>query len=238
MGNAESAGMTEDQWGGRHGWTAPDLQLRKLLFWEYGRFARLTLGSNYGDLMSCYDRIKARFSNIAAQKFGMWKENCISRTKTLEGSIHRVKTAAGVSDRYYMNEPNEALEHKNMIEGEGQGKGDVGTLWDIISHILLTAHSNLVPGVLMKSTDGTIECCRINDGYIDDVDNLSDAPSTNRAAECLQRLQHTAQCWSAIVMVAGQIMGFTKVDIPCLLLWQWVATLCMPTAVILRAMWY
>ena len=89
-------------------------------------------------------------------------------------------------------------------------KGNVGTLWDIISHILLTAHSNLVPGVIMESSDGTIKQRRVNDGYIDDVDNLADAPTTNRAAECMERITKTTQCWATIVMVAGQIMDFHK----------------------------
>ena len=68
MSHAEATGINNDQWGGRFGRTAPDLQLRKMMFWEYGRYARKTLGANYGDLMSCYDRVKARFSNICAQK--------------------------------------------------------------------------------------------------------------------------------------------------------------------------
>jgi hypothetical protein len=74
----------------------------------------------------------------------------------------------------------------------------------------MTAHSNLVPGVLMQSADRKIEQRRVNDGYIDDVDNLADAPSTNRAPECIERLTLTAQIWAAIVMVSGQIMGFHK----------------------------
>ena len=40
----------------------------------------------------------------------------------------------------------------------------------------------------MISVDKKIKQCRVNDGYIDDVDNLSDAPETNRAPECIERL--------------------------------------------------
>jgi hypothetical protein len=210
MSEAEATGIHGDQWGGRFGRTAPDLQLQKMMFWEYGRFARLTLGANYGDLQSCYDRIPAFFSNMAAQKKGMWKENCISRAVTLLGSKRHIKTAAGISAGSYKNEAPQLNELKDLIEGEGQGKGDVGTLWDIISHILLTAHSNLVPGVLMMSANKKIEQRRVNDGYIDDVDNLADAPVTNRAPECIDRITQTAQMWAAIVVISGQIMGFHK----------------------------
>jgi hypothetical protein len=52
--------------------------LRKMMFWEYGLFARLMLGSTFGDLQSCYDRIMTFFSNIASRKKEMLKENCIS----------------------------------------------------------------------------------------------------------------------------------------------------------------
>jgi hypothetical protein len=133
MSEAEATGIHGDQWGGRYGRTAPDLQLRKMMFWEYGRFARLTLGGNYGDLMSCYDRIMSFFSNIAAQKKGMWKENCICRALTLLHSERHIKTAAGVSKECYKNDAPELNTRSFLIEGEGQGKGDVGTLWDIIS---------------------------------------------------------------------------------------------------------
>ena len=73
-----------------------------------------------------------------------------------------------------------------------------------------TAHSNLVPGVLMQSTYRKVQQRRVNDGYIDDVDNLADAPATNRAPECIKRITMTAQIWATIVMVSGQIMGFHK----------------------------
>ena len=86
MCNAESTGINGDQWGGRHGRTAPDLQIRKVLFWEYGRNARLTLGDHYGDLMSCYDRKKVALSNIVAQKKGMYIQNCISHALTMIGA--------------------------------------------------------------------------------------------------------------------------------------------------------
>ena len=87
--------------------------------------------------------------------------------------MRHIKAAAGISKESYKNEKEDLLMHRNLIEGECQGKGDVGTLWDIIYHILLTAHSNLVPGVTMESTDGSITQRRVNDGYIHDVDNLS-----------------------------------------------------------------
>ena len=109
MAEAELTGINGDQWGGRHGRTAPDLHVWKVLFWEYGRNARLTLGGHYGELMSCYDRKRVPLSNIAAQKKGMYTENCISRTLTMLGAERFVKTAAGVSTASYRNEPNDPI---------------------------------------------------------------------------------------------------------------------------------
>ena len=40
---AETTGIHPDQWEGRRGRTTPDLQTRKVLFWEYGRFSRKML---------------------------------------------------------------------------------------------------------------------------------------------------------------------------------------------------
>jgi hypothetical protein len=62
----------------------------------------------------------------------------------------------------------------------------------------------------MRSADNSIQQCRVNDGYIDDIDNLADAPETNRAPECILRLTQSAQCWATLVLVAGHILGFHK----------------------------
>ena len=62
----------------------------------------------------------------------------------------------------------------------------------------------------MTSVDGELEERRINDGYIDDVDNLGDAPVTNRAPECLEQIIHSAQTWSTLVLIFGQLLGLHK----------------------------
>jgi hypothetical protein len=118
-------------------------------------------------------------SNIAARKKGIWKENCISPYFTQNVKLRLLAP--------------QLHERRDLIEGEGQGKIDVSTLWDIISHVLLTAHSNLAPGVLMQYADRALQQRRVNDGYIDDVDNIL----------------------ATTVMVSGQIMGFHKGAIPC-----------------------
>ena len=57
----------------------------------------------------------------------MYTENCISHALTMIGAERFIKTAAGVSLVPYRNEPDDPK--PDMIKGEGQGKGDVGTLW-------------------------------------------------------------------------------------------------------------
>jgi hypothetical protein len=55
MPNAEKSGLSPDQWGGRNNWSAPACALRKLLAWEYARFAKTILVSFLADLQSNFD---------------------------------------------------------------------------------------------------------------------------------------------------------------------------------------
>ena len=66
MWNAEQSGVSSDQWGGRPNRSAPDCATRKLVYWEYGRYMKITLSSFFGDLASCFDRMKTSLSSIVA----------------------------------------------------------------------------------------------------------------------------------------------------------------------------
>jgi hypothetical protein len=57
MGDAESSGLNPNQWGGLANRTATMCATRKLLLWEYARYARKTTASFFGDLSSCFDRV-------------------------------------------------------------------------------------------------------------------------------------------------------------------------------------
>ena len=78
MWNAEQSGISTDQWGGRPNRSAPDCATRKLVYWEYGRYMKIPLASFFGDLASCFDRMKTSLSSIVAMRKGMPKSACLS----------------------------------------------------------------------------------------------------------------------------------------------------------------
>ncbi len=120
MWKSEATGISPDQWGGRPIQSAPDCATRKVITWDYARFLKKTVGSFFGDLASCFDRIKRGLSNVVTMKKGIPQSICVSRSKTINNSKCKVKTAHGVSEVTYQQE-----DHEYYIDGEVQGKGDV-----------------------------------------------------------------------------------------------------------------
>jgi hypothetical protein len=119
MPNAESVGMTPNQWGGRKGRSAITCALRKLLTWEYFRYAKETIAAFPGDLQSNFDRMLAPINSIISMKKGMPKSACRCRAAMVESFERPVRTAEGTSIATYKYE-----EGETRMGGEVQGKPD------------------------------------------------------------------------------------------------------------------
>ena len=146
MRNAEASGITSDQWGDRANRSAPDCATRKLLTWEYKRYMKQTMGSFFGDLASCFDRMKTCLSSILSMKKGMPKSICLSRSTTVRNMKRQIRTAAGTTEETYQYEPGT---DEFQLDGEIQGKGDVMCHWTNVSDSILQVHRKHTAGVTL-----------------------------------------------------------------------------------------
>ena len=76
MWKTKASGITPNQWGGRANRLAPDCASRKVLTFGYKWFMRQPIGSLFGDLSSCFDRMFPKILNALAMKKGMTQSVC------------------------------------------------------------------------------------------------------------------------------------------------------------------
>eukprot|EP00956_Cyclotella_meneghiniana_P036769 scaffold130371_cov40-Cyclotella_meneghiniana.AAC.1 len=142
MPNAEKAGLSSNQWGGRRGRGAIACAMRKLMTWEYFRFVKETVLSFPGDLQSNFDRMIPSFNSIISMKYGMSRNAARCRAATVEAFERSIRTAAGTSERIYRHEEGDV-----KLGGEIQGKPDNMQLWAMESSLLLNMHEKHCHGV-------------------------------------------------------------------------------------------
>ena len=98
------------------------------------------------------------------------------------------------------------------MNGEVQGKGDVASLWCLMSHTILTAHSALHTPIEMT---GATKGCKVeknNDAFVDDTDGYAEANISDCEAEkeAVRSLQQKAQSWARLIAVLGGAIAFHK----------------------------
>ena len=119
MANAEIAGISSSQWGGRPNCSAPDCATRKLLTSEYARYTFITIALFFGDLASCFDRMTTPISSMLAMKKGAPPSMCQSRSFTVRNMRRCIRTAFGTTLAIYGK-----AEGDTPLTGEIQGKAE------------------------------------------------------------------------------------------------------------------
>ncbi|KAL7505232.1 hypothetical protein ACHAXN_004474 [Cyclotella atomus] len=207
MENAGQDGLTDEQWGGRRNRSSVDAAMLKLLTFECAQIKKATIADTMYDLVACFDRMKARLSNVIAQRALVDKKILIARATVIERLRRSVKTGLGISVCTYGQEDGE-----KYIDGEVQGKGDVPSLWGKTSDTLLRAHAMGTSGLELKSPDRTkcIKCHNVC--FVDDNNGLvsADHDSELPTDEAKDKMQHSAQRWNNIVNIPHQTVAFHK----------------------------
>lgn len=143
MDNAESSGLSDEQWGSRRNRMALDPAMKNLMTFEYGRYMRATIAMFAADLTACFDRVYPALSNVVCGKFGMDINVLKCKGLTMDKMEHSVRTGHGVSINTYGNRPGQPKK-----AGEGQGKGDVAITYALQSSTLLDAHANFMKDLI------------------------------------------------------------------------------------------
>ena len=102
------------------------------------------MGSFFGDLALCFDRMKTSLSTIVAMQKGMPRSVCLSTSKTMQNMTMQVRTTAGTSKDHYTNVPGETA-----IAGEKQGTATAMALWTLQSDSILQTHRRTTTGISM-----------------------------------------------------------------------------------------
>ena len=97
MWNAETSGISDEQWGGRPNRTALDTACKKLLMLDYARSTYKTIAMFANDATACFDRMVPGVSSLIARKFGVSSAIMQCRNETINSLERNVRTGCGDS---------------------------------------------------------------------------------------------------------------------------------------------
>ena len=100
----------------------------------------------------------------------------------------------------------------DVMNGEVQGKGDVASLWCLMSHTILEAHTDLHKPITMMGATNKVVVQKNNDAFVDDTDGYAEAVERgdNAEEEAIKSLQEKAQSWAKLIAVLGGSIAFNK----------------------------
>ena len=102
MWNAETSGISNEQWGGRPNQTALDTACKKLLTLDYARTTYKTIVMFANDATACFDRMVPGVSLLIARTFGVSSSIMECRNATLASLECNIRTGYGDSQETYM----------------------------------------------------------------------------------------------------------------------------------------
>ena len=197
------------QRGGLHGQQATDCVLGQILTCNIMRETR-TNGVLFNvDASGCFDREIARLNTIVCRRAGLPRSACTTNCRALDQARHHVKTANGISDDSYGNEDN------LRTFGEGQGKGNAGSNWTLISSTALKTLSENAPGMSLECPRRKRKVIRHADMFVDD---LNGGVTSEHAGEDFEteieliRRDATryAQVWEHLLFITGGSQNLQK----------------------------
>ena len=141
-------------------------------------------------------------------KYGVAPTVMKSRNLVMEAMQHIVRTKYGESTLRYMQENGDFA-----LAGETQGKGDVASLWSILSHTLLRAHQVMHEGIKLHHVNQETCISKNNDSFVDDTDAMASVlRSTYYQSEkaTVAHLEQGAQLWATLINASGGAIAYHK----------------------------
>jgi hypothetical protein len=209
--------MAKEQWGGRRGRSSIDLAASKILASEINRLNR-TDGSTFeSDLAQCFDRIAAPCGNLALRQQGLPEEIAALWSNTRQQQRHHTKTGKGVSDDFHVHTD------QTPLHGTGQGAGDSGCRWNVITSIVISAYNKRMAQTSVI-TDPTlnITVARGISAFIDDATLYTNYAQPTKYDKMLSDTQRNGQLWEQLVHISGGKLNIDKCSI-CIFEWTFDA---------------
>lgn len=154
--------IATEQSGGRPNRSAIDEATKTVMLYETCRLQRRTGGIMYNDAKACFDRIIENISNISCMREGLPIEIAKLHNQTFKNIKYYIKHRGGIGEK-----PNQHSD-EDPFYGVGQGSGDAGTRWGLISDCIIWAYNKLssdakITGPISKLTIN--EKCQL---FVDD----------------------------------------------------------------------
>jgi hypothetical protein len=189
---AEDCGtIPMSQWGSRPNRSSMDAILLNCLSYDGLSLLRHSaIIFNY-DCKAAFDCMVPSIGGIALRCLGASSAAVSALLQTLQQMKYKVQTVLGVSERSFSNED-------DWVLGTLQGSGASPCLWLAITCVLLGALRKQSPGITLQNPQGTIECNRIGEAYVDDTElwlTMNDKDITQLATE----MQDIAQHWEQLL---------------------------------------
>ena len=129
MKNAEDAGISADQWGGRKNRDAIACVTRRRLTWDYIKIRKVTafVGAAYATL--CFDTVDRPYVTIMSRKKGMSSNICKCASLVVKNLEHSVKISAGPSQGACKEEKGDT-----KLSGIPQGTAHIMARQALVSH--------------------------------------------------------------------------------------------------------
>ena len=168
MANAETAGISPDQWGGRKNRDAITCVTCGLLVFESARIMKQTIAACSADAASCFGRVRSAYASVLCTKKRMTKTCCKCASQVVRNLRHFVKTSTGVSATCYCQENGDV-----ELTGIPQGTAHIMAMHTMVSSTMLDPMNALAASdtnyVTMTSADDSKTAHRTVDMYMDDA---------------------------------------------------------------------
>ncbi len=203
------------QWGRPHRECEDTLMLKELTY-QVATMSRTDIATFDNDASSCYDRIVTRFALLCCRAHGVPEGPCRMTAEVLDNVIHKIKTAYGISEECYVNQP------ESPIHGVGQGSQDGPSLWGVSSSITFRGADRLSKGLTCVNPsheipNRSITHSRKLDGFVDDVTGWYNrmlqelrASGIFPVSDLAIGMQRDAATWQTLLDISGGKLAIAK----------------------------
>jgi hypothetical protein len=198
MNHAEACQILPEEHGGsRKGKQAVEQVLNKRLALDVTRQTRRAAGLVGTDAVSCYDRIEHVPTSISMQRLGVKEGPVASLFRTLQNSIHRIRTPFGDSGVRFVSGP------RDPIQGIGQGNGVGPAGWIALSSPIMAMLRALGFGFWVMSALTYSLVYTMGFAFVDDTDLFHSGQAGQTGADLIPESQSAVNWWEKGISATG-----------------------------------
>mmetsp|Transcript_7234 Transcript_7234/g.10506 ORF Transcript_7234/g.10506 Transcript_7234/m.10506 type:complete len:281 (-) Transcript_7234:3541-4383(-) len=150
------------QFGSRPGKMSISPVLQKQLTYDIARLAKLVIGCEENDAVSCYDRISNILGYAQLRRLGMPAKAIESLAETWANMVHVIRTAYGRTTSSYRS--TKAI----PLYGAGQGSTNGPFFWLLMFLVMIDAMDPMLRTLLFISACSALKASRPGDAFVDD----------------------------------------------------------------------